>query len=424
MIKTRILPLFIGLSLFACSNNQQEEMLVSSDIDNFWNAYEQIQAASDSATQMQILSEEFISKASTGQQRLFELRNYQPEEYLQNINSYPQFYADLRQNLESRETITAQIKKSLNNFRKLYPKMTNAKIYLGMGNFRTNATTLDSMVLFGSEMAFTDVDINTSEFPERLQYFKNYIQENPIENVSFLSTHEFVHTQQKEAIGTNLLCVALREGSAEFIAEIASGMSSTTPAVAYGKKNRDQVFEQFKKEMFNRGTSYWVWSNMENQFGHRDLGYYIGYEMSKFYYDGSDNKDQALADLIELDYSDIKAVQEFVNQLSFFEEPLPELEKEYRENQPVVEKVEQEGDKFTVYFSTPMDLRFRGFDYGPLGEDHVLRISEFLGFNEEGTALSFRATLTPEREQQMTITSNFKDKEGRELKQYLIKING
>ncbi|MEM8908888.1 MAG: hypothetical protein AAGD05_13660, partial [Bacteroidota bacterium] len=263
---------------------------------------------------------------------------------------------------------------------------------------------------------------NSSEFPESFQYFKDYLRENPIDQVDFLSIHEFVHTQQKEAIGTNLLSMALREGSAEWIAEQVSGKSSTSPALAYGKKYEAEIFRQFEQEMFNAWPSYWLWSNIPNAFGHRDLGYFVGYALSKHYYEQVADSQKAIADLIELDYSNPDSVLRFVDKLQYFDRSVVEMEAAFRQAQPVVQAVQRDGDLFTLHFSSPMDTRYRGFDFGPLGEANVLRISEYIGFGPDSMTLSFRATRKPEIQQQMTITSNFRDQSGRELKAYLIDL--
>ena len=119
------------------------------------------------------------------------------------------------------------------------------------------------------------------------------------------------------------------------------------------------------------------------------MGYYVGYELSRHYYENAIDKSQAIADLVELDYSNADSVQQFIERSRYFKEPLAEMEKKYEASRPYVKEVKQEADLFTIKFSEPMDTRFRGFDYGPLGEDHVLRISEFIGFSEDGTSLSF-----------------------------------
>lgn len=412
------------LTLGACDQTASlnEPLVIATDTDNFWKAYDKIKQEPDSSKQLKILKELFIDKASVGQKRLFEVRNYTPEEYIESINSYPKFYTSLRANFSRKNEIFDAAEKSLDRFKTIYPAMRPAKVYLGMGNFRTPGTTVDTLVLLGAELALGNTDLVTSELPDNLQYVKNYFKEQPIDNVGFLSVHEFVHTQQKEAMGTNLLSVALREGSAEFIAEQATNEASTLPALAYGNQNTAAIFEQFKKEMFNQTTGYWVWNNLENKFGNRDLGYYIGYALSKHHYDNTENKPQAIADLIELDYSNVKTVMAFVDKMQYFKTPIAQLEQAYKESQPTVKQVKQNGGLFTVMFSEPMDTRFRGFEYGPLGEQHVLRIYEFIGFGEDGLSVSFKAKIEQDKTQQMMISNRFMNMDGIELLPYLIEL--
>ncbi|MNN04245.1 hypothetical protein D3C81_1169660 [compost metagenome] len=45
----------------------------------------------------------------------------------------------------------------------------------------------------------------------------------------------------------------------------------------------------------------------------RDLGYYVGYAITRGYYDHALDKTAALKTMIELDYSDPAAVQAFVD---------------------------------------------------------------------------------------------------------------
>jgi len=344
--------LFLLLSfLFSCQTTEKKDLIVSSDIDNFWTAFDAIKATQDSSLHAGILASEFLDKASPGQIKLMEVRNYTAKEYLNNIKAYPKFYESLKSNHQEIAKISSIINNSLDKFMEIYPLKKEGKIYLGIGNFRTNGTTVDSMVLFGTEMALSSKNLDLSEFPDSYNYFRNYIKEDPINNIGFLSCHEFVHTQQVEAIGTNLMSVALREGSAEFIAEIISKEASTSPALSFGKENTEAVMQQFKNEMFNLSTSYWVWTSRDNKFGQRDLGYFVGHELSRHYYENHKAKNQAIKDLIELDYSDTKAVAGFVDKTNYYKEDLDTLEKNYKANQPIVKSVKRQDNIYTVFFS-------------------------------------------------------------------------
>lgn len=421
MKKNFLLLVFAGF--LSCQTIEKESKILTSDIDNYWTAYDKIKTEKDSTKHLSILNSEFISKASIGQEKLFEVRNYTPEEYLKSMYTYPKFFTSLRENLKKRKKIKTEIQQGLQKFEDFYPEMKSGKVYFGVGNFRTGGTTVDSLVLFGSELVFTDKNIKLSEFKGDFHSFmKSYSQQNPIDDMVFLSIHEFVHTQQKEAIGTNLLTMSLREGSAEFIAEKLSKQSSITPAISFGKSNKIEIIDQFKKEMFNKRPSYWLWSSLENKFGNRDLGYWIGYDITEHHYNNSIDKDQALKDLVELDYSNVNTVKNFIDSIGYFKEPLTELEKAYNKNRPFVKEVTQKGDLFIAHFSEPMNVHSRGFDYGPLGEKGVLKIYDFIGFNEDATQVSFKANIQKDKKQQVLLTNRFMNKNGVEMKPYLLEI--
>ena len=71
-----------------------------------------------------------------------------------------------------------------------------------------------------------------------------------------------------------------------------------------------------------------------------------------------------------------------------------------------------------------MDEDYRGFDYGPMGDNHVLRISEYLGFSDDSKSLSFKSENLTNVKQQILFTSVFRNQDGIEMKPYLYETNG
>ncbi|OJJ18527.1 hypothetical protein BKI52_23220 [marine bacterium AO1-C] len=411
----------------------QAQNVVTRDIDNFWNAYDKITATQDSARQMELLHQHFLDKGTPGLAAIRQARRYTPQQYLNAINRYPKFWKSIRANTYKSKTLSKELEKGIVKLKKVYPTLKPAKIYFTMGVFRTNGTTLDSAVLIGSELAMADKSIITEEFPARTKRFlDNYFSTDPISNIVFLNIHEYVHTQQKTAWDSNLFIQSLREGIAEFVAVRASGEKSYSPAIAYGKQNDALVKARFKKEMFNQHYRYWLWSSMDNAFKHRDLGYYIGYAIADKYYQKSTNKLQAIQDLVTLDLTNEKAVRTLVEKSGYFADKLSTLRKKYEQNRPQVVKIQQlkNGSKnvnpnlkrITVEFSKRMDTRFRGFDYGPLGESNVLRVQKWIGFSEDGKSVTFEVSLKPNQVYQVKLSNRFYAEDGTELAPYLIEF--
>ena len=78
----------------------------------------------------------------------------------------------------------------------------------------------------------------------------------------------------------------------------------------------------------------------------------------------------------------------------------------------------------TINFSQKMDTRFRNFQFGPFGEDNVIRIKDFLGFSEDGKSVSFGIEqLKPSKKYQIVVGSGFRNIDGVPLIPYLIEFD-
>lgn len=417
-------------SLLIISCNQTTENVITTDIDNFWNAYDSIVSTSDSAAQMRYLQTLYLDKGTPGLSAIMAARNYTAAEYLAAIHAYPKFWQSVRPNMEKAKTLGNEINQGIEQLRAIYPDLKPAKVYFTVGVFLTGGTTMDSLVLIGSEVSMTNNMTITEEFPEEIAHLKPHFANNPIDDIVFLNVHEFVHTQQKTALEANLLTQCLREGVAEFIAEKATKQTSKAPAIIYGNANKNKVKQQFLKEMFNGYYRYWLWSNYENEFKTRDLGYFLGYDMAKHFYNKTADKQAAIKTLIELDYTNDKTVEDFIDKMTYFDEPIAKLKTAYQKNRPkVVNIVEfKNGDKnvnpnikqVSLEFSTKMDTRFRGFELGDLGEQNVMSVKNIIGWSNDDKTFTFEVNLEPNKQYQLVVSHGFSSVEGVELEDYLI----
>ncbi|MBI6120784.1 hypothetical protein [Salegentibacter maritimus] len=420
---------FLLIITFQSTNSQN---IVKYDVANFWEAYDRIVTSNDSLDQLSIIQRDFIENGSPGLQAMIDARRYTPEQYLFAIQNYPKFWSSIRRQTQQINSYSDEIEIGINRLKNLYPSLRPAKVYFTIGVFRSNGTTVGNKVLIGSEMALSDSTVVVEEFPETLDYFKDYIATNPNKNLSFLNIHEYIHTQQKTTIGKNLLSQTVIEGVAEFIASLALNIKSPNPQITFGEKNMKQVRKAFSKEMFSPHFNNWLWNDAENTFKMRDLSYYVGYAIAEAFYTSSDDKKEAIKEMIQLDYNDQNKLERFVNESGYFPKLISAYRVTYESNKPKIKSIDQfengnqnvdsEIDIITVNFSSKMDNRFRGFDYGPLGEQNVLRVHEFLGFSEDQKSLSFRVSLKPNKRYQLILTNSFRDENGIPITPYLIDI--
>jgi hypothetical protein len=83
----------------SCQNNRERQAnVITSDIDNFWTAYDLIVKETDRIKQIQLIDSLYIRKGTIGLEKIMDARGYSAEEYVELINSYPNFFSSIRPN--------------------------------------------------------------------------------------------------------------------------------------------------------------------------------------------------------------------------------------------------------------------------------------------------------------------------------------
>ena len=411
-----------------CHGQTFQQKFVIDDLTNFWQAYEKIISTTDSLQQYKFLTELYIDKATIGLKSLIKVRNYTSQEFIAAINSYPKFWASIKESTWMVPKLFPEINANILKLREAYPHLKPSAIYFAVGAFRTNGTIDGNNVLIGSELALGDSLTVVDELPKGRQLF--YKEYHPKDNLALLCTHEYIHTQQKEMV-ENLLSMCLYEGVAEFLSCLITGKKSNSPAIEFGKANRDKVVKQFVADLYIMSNNYnWLWGENRNELKVRDLGYYIGYEICERYYNLSPDKKKAIKELIELDYTDEKEVERIINSTRFLPKTLSELNNDYEKQRPKVismqpfnngsKNVKPGLTKITITFSKPLNGYNTGIDFGPLGEKAIPKIGAVRTWSKNATAWTFEADLQPNMHYQILISNNFRTKDGIRLKPFLI----
>lgn len=425
----KLLSLIIILCLATATFAQKtKQIFVSADIDNFWNAYDKINATKDSAQQYKLLKDFYLDKGTPGLESLIKVRNYSEKEFISWMTQYPKFWFSLKPNTLKVKSLYPKINANIQKLKKAYPDLKPATIYFSFGAFRTGGTIDGNRVLIGSELSLADKTTIIDEFPTWRQNF--YKNQNPFHELPLLCTHEYIHTQQKE-LDENLLSMCLYEGVAEFISCKVTNTKSDAPAIEFGKANQKIVVDKFVSDLFIINNNYnWLWGENKNELKVRDLGYYIGYEICERYYNLSKDKVKAVKELIELDYTNEKEVERIVDLTKLLPKTLEELNRDYEKQRPTVVKllpfengsqnVKSGLTKITVFFSESLLKYNTGLDYGPLGENNFPKIKSERFFSEDGKSWTFEADLKPNQHYQILISSNFRKENGVRLKPYLI----
>jgi uncharacterized protein YjaZ len=299
----RIIIIFLFLVLKASSFGQSKTKIFTSDIDNFWIAYDSVKTTTDTTKQKEFIQRLYLDKATSGLKDFIIAREHSPKRHLDNILKNPKFWVSLRPHTLQIKTFTSDIEKLMSRFKKLYPSFKQPDVYFTIGCLNSGGTTTADKILIGSEIAASDSTVDASEIGS---WLRGVFKDN--RNVVYLVAHEVGHTQQKggdsEDDGTsNLLGYCIREGACDFIAELLLEKPVTSPYMTYGKANEKKLWESFQQEMYGQETKNWLYNDGDAPSGQADLGYFIGYKICKTYYENAKNKKKALKEIIELEYN-------------------------------------------------------------------------------------------------------------------------
>lgn len=305
----------ILLLLFSNVFSQNTDKIFTSDIDNFWTAYDSIQKTTNHSKKLNLINKLYIEKGTKGLHSFMSVRDYNDTLYVKLIEKYPKFWNSIRPNTLTIKSKTSELTKVVKNLKKLYPELKDAEMYFTIGGLRSGGTVTDNMVLVGAEIATGTPDVDMSEF--KRDWLKKVFAKQSLDNIVYLNIHEYVHTQQKGG-KTRVLNHSIKEGACDFIAELALQKPIETQYLSYGREHKKEIKELFKKEMLTKNFSNWLY-NGSKKGESADLGYYIGYEICKSYYENTQNKPQAIKDIIELNYNDDQAVEDFLEKSKFFD---------------------------------------------------------------------------------------------------------
>ncbi len=401
-MRNKLLSLFL-LLLTSATVLAQKNKVETSDILNYWVAFDSVTATKDYHKQIDLINRLYIKKGTPGLAAFMEARGYTDSVWVHNINAYPKFWASIRSaTLEAKES-ARELQVQIEKFKKLYPGLKPANIYFAIGGLNTGGTTLKDKVLIGTEIVTGSPTTDVSEFQGN--WLKSVFA-NHGSNLVFLNLHEYVHTQQN-GVTQNVLGQALREGICDFVAETVLGKPISTSYLTFGRAHADSVKQAFKREMFGGAYGHWFYNG--SRVGEKaDMGYYVGYEIAKGYYNQSKNKKAAIQELIELDYSQAGLTEKILSRSGYFAEGFDKeaLIKNYKNNQPYVtgitpfENNAQDVDpglkEIRITFSKPM-TKDVSIDFPELGKDHFPLV-KIIGYENDGKTLVLALKLTADKE--------------------------
>lgn len=424
-MKNKTLTLvFFALTIISFGQKTNSKNIYTSDIDNFWIAYDSIQSTNVYSQKIKFINSLYIDKGTKGLKTFMKVRDYNDTIYIKLIDSYPKFWNSIRPNTLTIRNKTKELTKAVKKLKKLYPELKEGEMYFTIGGLRSGGTLYENMVLVGAEIATGTPKTDVSEFEN--DWLKNVFSKHSLDNIISLNIHEYVHTQQKQNNSELLLHHAIKEGSCDFITELVLESPIEKQYTYYGNNNFSELKKKFKEEMFLNDYSNWLYNGSQKGEA-ADLGYFIGYEICKAYYNQAKNKKQAIKEIIELNYKSEKDVENFLKKSGFYKEGFDknQLIKEYKQKQPYIVKIEpfENGStnvnssvkEFRIIFSKPMNPKEYSIQFSKKGKEYSPKITK-ANFDNNNTTFVLSLELIPTKEYEFIISNGFKSEDGYALK--------
>lgn len=294
MMRKTVLKYIIILFSTICYS-QSEYQIVTSDIDNFWKAYDLLESAKTRTDSINIIQEHYIDNASDEFKEFIRIRNLTSKEYISKIGLYPKFWKTIRIKTEQIKGRKSEIEEIFKIYERELPTFKKPKVCFAIGCLRTGGTISKDLILIGSEIASADDTVETDELTP---WLKSVIGKTG--DITSMVAHETIHTQQINKRKFTLLTAVMNEGIADFLTFKILNKNINKESFAYGLKNECRLKDEFLENLDNnpKDFSNWVYNGNKSKHIPADLGYFIGFQIAEEYYNNQKNKRKAIANLL------------------------------------------------------------------------------------------------------------------------------
>ena len=103
--------------LFTSAFSQNSNKIFTSDIDNFWAAYDSIQNTNDYNQKLDLINKLYIQRGTKGLHAFMKARSYNDTLYVELIKDYPKFWHSIRPNTLKVKNKTAELNNAVENLK-------------------------------------------------------------------------------------------------------------------------------------------------------------------------------------------------------------------------------------------------------------------------------------------------------------------
>ncbi|WP_168208929.1 DUF2268 domain-containing putative Zn-dependent protease [Chitinophaga sp. XS-30] len=274
------LTFLTSVFIFQCVHAQtpfpgdpDSSVFITKDIDNFWRAFDMFKED----TTANPFGKAYIDIGSEGVKGFTPNRIISADHLLEVVKKRRNDYDKVRAMTLQMTKKEKQCRSTFYALKYWYPDAKFPPVYFVIGAFNSGGTANEKGVFIGAEKQ-ADADV-----------------------VPYIVAHELIHFQQNNWMeAPTLLQKSIIEGSADFLGELISGGPPNRKVTAYGDKHEDRLCREFVERMDSTNYIDWLYGVSGKDDRPNDLGYWIGYKITREYFRNSPNKKQAVREILDI----------------------------------------------------------------------------------------------------------------------------
>lgn len=267
----------VSVAVFGYSLNPDKAQLVLADISRFEAARHKLRTVRDSTA---FLDTAYFEPGTAGLRQYARMYRRDGARLVRTLRARPDYYDSIA-DVESR--IRAQfpaIRAAFRTFKHRYGPAVFPPTYFVIGARGP-----------GGANGFRGVYISADTYgarddgsPERPGFYRTSM-------VPHLVTHELVHFNQAirspraYAGDQTNLARAIREGTADFMAQLVSGKHINPRAHAFGSRYEAQLWARFERDLLSTDPGEWFFVPPADSVTPQDMGYYLGFRIVQSWYE-------------------------------------------------------------------------------------------------------------------------------------------
>jgi len=292
--------------------------LITSDIDLFWQVYDRYKVDTSNAEKRFLT--EYFEKGTIALQEYFRIKTPNIggiKGFVNNIRTMPLYYQSIRENTLKTRFLEDSIHAVFQQLKSWYPPGTFPNTTFVVGAWSSGGTVTEE---YG---ALVGIDMQSSDEKTVLSELNPWQKQNqiPFKEMKHVVAHELIHVQQTQMAGdTTLLSSVIIEGMADFLGELISGKTANHRLHVWATGKEKSVWSDFKKEMYLNRYSNWIAnSNQETPEHPADLGYWVGYQICKAYFEEAADKKKAVFEMLNIkDYKKFLAKSKIEEKMAVY----------------------------------------------------------------------------------------------------------